>query len=114
FLMAGAASTLAFAAPAFAQETEEAVESAPIIVTGSRIVRRDFQANSPIVTVDQSLLTQSSTGALESSLNKLPQFTPSKTPTMGGDIQPTATNTPGAATIALRGIGSNRNLVLVD
>ena len=84
------------------------------MVTGSRIARPDFDANSPILTVDNALLEQSSTAALESNLNKLPQFTPAKTPTLGGDIQPTAQNTPGAATISLRGIGSNRNLVLLD
>ncbi len=39
---------------------------------------------------------------------------PEKTPTLGGDIQATPTNTPGSATVSLRGIGSNRNLVLID
>jgi len=91
-----------------------AAESGRIVVTGSRIQRRDFEANSPIVTVDEGLLEQSSTAAIESNLNKLPQFTPAQTPTAGGDIQPTATSTPGAATIALRGIGANRTLVLLD
>ena len=85
-----------------------------IVVTGSRISRRDFEANSPILSVDEALLEQSSTSAIESNLNKLPQFVPDKTPTQGGDIQPTAQNTPGSATISLRGIGSNRNLVLID
>lgn len=85
-----------------------------IVVTGSRIVKKDFEANSPILTVDQTLLQNSATAALESNLNKLPQFVPAQTPTAGGDIQPTATNTPGAATISLRGIGANRNLVLID
>src|SRR5690606_36211579 len=35
-------------------------------------------------------------------------------PTQGGDIQPNARNTPGAATIALRGLGPNRSLVLIN
>jgi len=86
-----------------------------IIITGSRIARRDYEANSPIVTVNDQLLKDSTTAALESNLNKLPQFSSTgKVPTAGGDIQPTATNTPGAATISLRGIGANRNLVLID
>src|SRR5690606_27141103 len=89
-------------------------EAPPIIVTGSRIQRQDYNANSPTVTVDEALLENSSTAAVEVNLNKLPQFTPAQTPTAGGDIQPTATNTPGAATISLRGLGSNRNLVLLD
>ncbi|BBC73383.1 conserved hypothetical protein [Altererythrobacter sp. B11] len=66
------------------------------------------------MSVDDALLQQSSTASLEANLNKLPQFTPDKTPTQGGDIQPTARNTPGSATISLRGIGANRSLVLLD
>ncbi|WP_404711993.1 TonB-dependent receptor domain-containing protein [Sphingomonas sp. MMS24-J13] len=85
-----------------------------IVVTGSRIARRDFEANSPIVTANQALLKELSTAALETNLNKLPQFTPVQTPNLGGDVQPTATNTPGAATVSLRNLGTNRNLVLLD
>ncbi len=77
-------------------------------------MKKDFEFNSPMVTVDSGLLQNSSTAALEQSLNKLPQFVPAQTPTAGGDIQPTATNTPGAATISLRGLGINRNLILID
>jgi len=113
-LLASCASTFVFAAPAMAQDSEDGAEESRIVVTGSRIVQRDFDSNSPIVTVDAGLLEQSSTAAIEANLNKLPQFTPAKTPTQGGDIQPTATNTPGAATVSLRGIGANRNLVLID
>jgi iron complex outermembrane receptor protein len=121
-LLAGGAGLAMLAAPAAAQDEDPedvlaqpgAAEDQGIIVTGSRIVRRDFEANSPIVSVDEGLLQQSSTASLESNLNKLPQFAPAKTPTLGGDIQPTATNTPGAATISLRGIGANRSLVLID
>ncbi len=101
-------------APAAAPEQPQA-EGEAIVITGSRIARRDYQANSPIQTVSSELLQNSSTSALETNLNKLPQFSSTaKVPTAGGDIQPTATNTPGAATISLRGIGSNRNLVLID
>ncbi len=115
-LLAGGVSTIALATPAYAQDSgasEDDGETA-IIVTGSRIQRRDFEATSPIVSVDEDLLTQSSSAAIEDSLNKLPQFTPNQTSTQGQDIQPTATNTPGAATVSLRGIGANRNLVLLD
>jgi len=98
--------------PVLAQD-QSALEE--VVVTGSRIVRKDYEANSPIVTVDENLFDQASTASLETQLNKLPQFTPTlKNPTQGGDIQPTAQNTPGSATVSLRGIGSNRNLVLLD
>src|SRR5688500_8623717 len=120
-LLAGCAGTIALAAPAMAQEEDEDIlaeegetEGPSILVTGSRIARPDFNSNSPAVTVDEAILENSSTAALESNLNKLPQFTPAQTPTAGGDIQPTATNTPGAATVSLRGLGTNRNLVLLD
>ena len=122
-LLASAASSFALAGPVMAQDDTSAGdtlasatedEAPAIIVTGSRIQRQDYNANSPTVTVDEALLENSSTAALEVNLNKLPQFTPAQTPQAGADIQPTATNTPGAATISLRGIGANRNLVLLD
>ncbi|WP_241772985.1 TonB-dependent receptor [Erythrobacter sp. SG61-1L] len=116
-MLAGGASVIAlsFSAPAYAQDDGANEDSdAPIIVTGSRIQRKDFESNSPTVTVDEGLIQNSSTAALETNLNKLPQFTPAQTPSLGADIQPTATNTPGAATVSLRGIGANRNLVLLD
>ncbi|MXO64405.1 TonB-dependent receptor plug domain-containing protein [Altericroceibacterium endophyticum] len=123
-LLAGVAGMMTFATPALAQQSVEtdsdsgvlaAPQASEIIVTGSRIVRRDFESPSPIVTVDDALLKQSSTAAIESSLNKLPQFAPTlDAPTDGGDIQPTSQSTPGAATVSLRGLGSNRTLVLID
>jgi len=116
---ASAAILCSLAQPAFAQDATEAQADAAdqsIVVTGSRIVRRDYEANSPIVTADEGLFENSSSASLESNLNKLPQFTPTlNTPTAGaGDIQPTARNTPGSATISLRGIGTNRTLVLIN
>lgn len=91
------------------QEIEE------VVVTGSLILRRDFEANSPIVTVDEELFDNSATLSVETQLNRLPQFTPTlDNPTQGGDIQPNARNTPGAATVALRGLGANRTLVLIN
>ena len=120
-LLASGAGLALASVPAMAQDANEGdvlEEPAPsgegIVVTGSRIVRQDFESTSPIVTVGEELLQKSSTAAIEQNLNKLPQFTPAKTPTGGGDIQPTATNTPGAATVSLRGLGANRNLVLLD
>ena len=96
------------------QEPQAPPGAEEIVVTGSRIARKDFESTSPIITVGEQLLQQSSTAAIEQNLNRLPQFTPAKTPQGGGDIQPTATNTPGAATVSLRGLGANRNLVLLD
>ncbi len=116
---------MTWSAPALAQDGEAADEAEAIVITGSRIQRRDYEANSPTVTVDETFLRQSSTAAIEQQLNKLPQFVVSQSSTVknndptgllpaGGDIQPNATNTPGAATVSLRGVGANRSLVLID
>nr|WP_283773487.1 TonB-dependent receptor [Altererythrobacter sp. KTW20L] len=112
-LLAGGASTFTIAVPAVAQQAGAAQEDR-IVVTGSRITRQDFEGNSPIVTVGADLLENSSTSSVEVNLNRLPQFVPEKNPTQGGDIQASPSNTPGSATVSLRGIGSNRNLVLID
>jgi iron complex outermembrane receptor protein len=104
---------LAGAPGAFAQDAS-AEEDDRIVVTGSRIQRQDFESNSPILTVGDELLRSSGTSSIESNLNRLPQFAPDKTPDLGGDIQPTATNTPGSATVSLRNLGANRSLVLIN
>jgi outer membrane receptor protein involved in Fe transport len=85
-----------------------------IVVTGSRIVRRDFTATSPIVTVDSALLEKTSSVALEANLNKLPQFAPALTQFDSQNIQSSANVTLGASTVSLRQLGANRNLVLLD
>src|SRR5689334_22857180 len=110
-ILATAAVAQAQQAPATPQTAEE-VQT--VVVTGTHIQRRDYEANSPILTVGEDFLKSSSSAAIETDLAKLPQFHPVQTPTMSGDIQPSPTNTPGAATISLRGLGANRNLVLLD
>ena len=98
-----------------AQEQQDA--QAPldeITVTGSRIQRQDFTANSPIQTVDQQMFEQTSAIGVETILNRLPQFVPAVTQFTTGDVQQTATNTVGASTVSLRGLGPNRNLVLIN
>jgi outer membrane receptor protein involved in Fe transport len=84
-----------------------------ITVTGSRIVRRDLDAASPIVTIDTERLENSSTLSIESVLNQMPQFVPENTQFDSG-IQTGATLSLGIASLNLRGIGPNRTLVLVD
>jgi outer membrane receptor protein involved in Fe transport len=85
-----------------------------ITVTGSRIVRQDFTANSPIQTVDAQMFEQTSAVGVETVLNRLPQFVPAVTQFTTTDVQQTATNTIGASTLSLRGLGANRNLVLIN
>jgi outer membrane receptor protein involved in Fe transport len=97
-----AVGALAAAAPVVAQETDDS-----ITVTGSRIQKQDFVANSPVTTVDSETLVLTGTVNVEDLLNDLPQTIP------GFD---STSNNPGGgfATVNLRGAGSNRTLVLVD
>lgn len=85
-----------------------------VVVTGSRILRRDLDAASPIVTVGSMAFEESSTLAVESVLNQLPQFVPSNTQFNTSDVFPSATSTPGISTVNMRGLGANRTLVLID
>jgi iron complex outermembrane receptor protein len=98
------------APPALSQEA--GVEE--VVVTGSRIRRQDFEANSPIVTVSEELFEETSTVGVETILNQLPQFVPAVTQFNTGNVQNTATDTVGASVVSLRGLGANRNLVLIN
>lgn len=111
-------STVLAITPALAQEGQAASadngEAQAIVITGSRIARKDYTATSPIVTVDSELLDQSSAVNLEANLNKLPQFAPALTQFDTQGLQANANVTIGISTVSLRQLGSNRNLVLVD
>jgi outer membrane receptor protein involved in Fe transport len=109
----GTLSIAAYAPLAVAGEQADSLEE--VTVTGSRIQRRDAEANSPLVTVEAASL-ESRTGLnVESFLNQLPNFNPATTPvTSQGDVQITPVNSVGISSISLRGFGPNRNLVLVD
>ena len=109
--VAAAIAGTSFAPIASGAEEEELGE---VTVTGSRIVRRDLEASSPIVTVDAETFENSSTVSVESALNELPQFKPDRTQFVAGDVQANAFNTPGISSVNLRGLGANRNLVLLD
>jgi len=113
---AGAALALALAIvpaqKAGAQEQQKALEE--ITVTGSRIRRQDFNANAPIVTIDEAQFQATGTIGVETIMNQLPQFVPAVTQFTTSDVQQTANNTIGGSFVSLRGLGPNRNLVLID
>ena len=97
---------------AFAQPASNLEE---VVVTGSRIVRRDLDAPTPIMTVDATRLDNSSTLSVESVLNQMPQFTPAQTQfSAQGEIQTSPILSAGIGSLNLRGIGPNRSLVLID
>lgn len=86
-----------------------------VVVTGSRIVRRDFESNSPIRTIDSAQFEEQSGLNIESYLNQLPDYNPANSPvTTGQEINATPVNTLGIASVSMRGFGPNRNLVLID
>jgi iron complex outermembrane receptor protein len=98
------------AAPAMAQtapqDDQDSVDD--IVVTGSRIVRQDYVANSPIVTVSQEDFQATGSVNIDTLINDLPQFTPaanasSNNPSAGGQ-----------ANVQLRGLGVGRTLVLLN
>ncbi len=89
-------------------------ELGEVVVTGSRIQRRDFTASSPVVTVDEDLFSNTSTVGVEAVLNQLPQFAPAATMFSSTTLQASATTTPGASIVSLRGLGSFRTLTLID
>jgi len=108
---ASSASAMVLAAWSSAAAQEAAPDSSTVqevVVTGSRIVRRDYVADSPIVTVNQQQLQVQAGATLGVKLQQLPQVTPSANE-LAGSGQPT-----GRATIDLRGLGANRTLVLAD
>jgi outer membrane cobalamin receptor len=109
--------TASFVAAASAQQPDaqggQSLEE--IVVTGSRILRRDYESNSPIVTVNAEDFETQTGLNVESYLNQMPQYNPAASPvTTDGDVQITPVNSVGIASISLRGFGPNRSLVLVD
>jgi len=111
-------------APAVAQTVEEPAATGPegsalheVVVTGSRIVRQDYAALSPVVTVDSTAIESRSDSSVVNALQSLPQFNVagnSSNLSQSSNPFPSATAAPGAATVDLRGLGTNRTLVLVD
>ncbi|HEY4210765.1 MAG TPA: TonB-dependent receptor [Steroidobacteraceae bacterium] len=86
-----------------------------VTVTGTRILRRDAEANSPLVTVDAQTLETRSGLNVEEYLNELPNYNPAVTPETGNtSVGFSSISTSGISTISLRGFGSNRSLVLTD
>lgn len=112
-LRAGAAPlVLGFAllsAPAFAQEEpqEAAAESGEIVVTGSLISNPNLERSAPVnvTTSDEIELLQSNVA--EEILREIPGIVPS----IGSAVN---NGNGGASFVNLRGLGSNRNIVIID
>lgn len=107
-IIGGAALSFMAATPAFAQSVEEEVsEVSSIVVTGSRIRQPGYEASSPITSMSSETIAMSQPVAVEELVKDLPAAVPA----VGS-----ATNngSGGGATINLRGLGTNRTLVLIN
>lgn len=98
------------ASPSFAQdsETEEAdVDGEAIIVTGSRVTDPNLQLTTPVAAIGEEELTLRQTNTAEQFLRELPAAVPS----IGSAVN---NGNGGSSFVNLRGVGSQRNLVLLD
>lgn len=88
-------------------DTDAGEGSEAIVVTGSRIQRRDLTSTSPLTVVQDEEFTLSGATNVEQVINTLPQVIPGTT---------SFSNNPGGgvATLNLRGVGATRTLVLVN
>ena len=97
------------AAPAASPATAKDVQQTEaIVITGSRITRRDYSSPSPIVTAPKEMIQDSGNVTLEATLNQMPQFVPA------GGAGTVSQGTGARATLDLRGLGDIRNLILLD
>jgi outer membrane receptor protein involved in Fe transport len=90
---------------AYAADELSSIEE--VVVTGSRIKRPGAVSTSPIMSIDLEEIQFQQETEVEQILRQLPSTIP-------GDGQNVNNGTAGAATIDLRGLGPNRNLVLVN
>jgi iron complex outermembrane receptor protein len=97
------------AAPGPLAASNQAAAVSEVVVTGSRIARRDFVAQTPIVTQTVEAMKQSGAVNVEQSLLQLPQFAAGTGESSGG-----IGGAGGRATLNLRSLGDQRNLVLLD
>lgn len=109
-LIAGAS-----AFPAHAQDAGNTAATAQtssdietVTVTGSRISRSDYVSDTPLTTATADVIASAGSATLETSLNTLPQLSTSAS--SSASFVPSG----GQANLDLRGMGSQRTLVLLN
>ena len=98
---------------AYAQDIpadEVAAEGEAIVVTGSRIARPDLESTVPIASISGESLIEQGTNNIGDTLNELPQLRS----TRGQQNASTGIGISGLNLLDLRGLGTNRTLVLVN
>lgn len=96
--------------PSFAQTAPAAPEetsTSTIVVTGSRVARPNAESPSPITTVASEDIKEFGATKIEDLSNSLPQV-------FAGQSTGVSNGADGTATVNLRGLGSNRTIVLID
>jgi len=96
-----------YAADDAAVEAEENVTFEEVVVTGSRIVRKDIQSTAPLVVTGAQEVKFSGYNRIEDLLNGLPQLSAAQTAFIGNGAS-------GTASLDLRDLGAVRTLVLVN
>ncbi len=86
---------------------DQAANDPDIVITGSRIGRPDLETASPVSVIGAAEIAFRQPGTAEELLRDLPAVRPSIGPGVNNGSD-------GSATIDLRGIGTNRTLVLLD
>ena len=99
-----AAGSMGVTSPVLAQQAEPIEE---VLITGSRIRRPGLVSSSPITSVGSLQIEQQQEVTIEKVIRDMPFSIP-------GDGQNVNNGTAGAATINLRGLGPQRNLVLMN
>ncbi len=107
-------STMAFAQDANSQQggqptEQKAKQLQTVVVTGSLIRRVDVETSNPVVTIDRAQIQATGKLTLGDLVQQLPAMT-------GGNVNPQVNNGGGTgqSSVNLRGLGSNRTLILVD
>jgi outer membrane receptor protein involved in Fe transport len=97
------------AAPQYvmAQEPEQQT-LAEVVVTGSRLVRSDLSAPSPVTIVNEEAIQLSGDTTVEAVINELPQLS------AGNNSSVNSAGGSGVLTANLRGLGATRTLTLVN
>lgn len=99
--------------PVVAQNSSSGNESTleEVTVTGSRIRTRDgMETPTPVTSLGMEEIAQLDPGSLIDAVSQMPQFLNNASPETAGSVSGPL----GAANVNLRGIGSNRTLVLLD
>ncbi|MEP6940081.1 MAG: TonB-dependent receptor [Rudaea sp.] len=112
-LTMGAVATVGTVGSAYAQSADGADQKSQsletIVVTGSNIRRVDIETANPVLTIDHAAIEKSGKLTLGDLVQALPSMA-------GAATNPNVNNGggTGASTISLRGLGTNRSLLLIN